>query len=92
MFCFFFILDLPNSNSFDVSLMITLLRNLTGMTTPHFGYDCLPSFHEMSESSDLARIKYYRNYLAHLKCNEVETGLFITAWEDISKVGQFYKQ
>lgn len=77
--------DVPDSKNFDVTLMVTLLRNLTPMNSPINGYDCLPSINETTESSDLARIKYFRNYLAHLDCPMIETQFFKSAWEDITK-------
>ncbi|CAG2207145.1 unnamed protein product [Mytilus edulis] len=62
----FVLTDVPNSDTFDITLIITLLRNLADLIPPHGGYDRLPSAIETTPGSDLARIKYYRNYLAHL--------------------------
>ncbi|XP_076096703.1 uncharacterized protein LOC143067354 [Mytilus galloprovincialis] len=65
--------------------MITLLRNLTNLTPPRGGYDCLPPVAtEVTPSSDLARIKHYRNILAHLDEGKIDTAMFTTAWEDIT--------
>ncbi|XP_076096950.1 uncharacterized protein LOC143067489 [Mytilus galloprovincialis] len=75
----------PDSKIFDVTLMITLLRNLTNLTPPRDGYDCLPPVAtEVTPSSDLARIKHYRNILAHLDEGKIDTAMFTTAWEDIT--------
>ncbi|XP_071166797.1 uncharacterized protein [Mytilus edulis] len=75
----------PDSKIFDVTLMITLLRNLTNLTPPRGGYDCLPPVAtEVTPSSDLARIKHYRNILAHLDEGKIDTAMFTTAWEDIT--------
>lgn len=52
--------DVPYSDTFDITLMITLLRNLTNLFPPHGGYGCLPKAIEKTPDSDLARIKYYR--------------------------------
>ncbi|XP_052059417.1 uncharacterized protein LOC127700019 [Mytilus californianus] len=76
--------DVPDSKTFDVTLIITLLRNLTQLTPPHGGYDQLPSDNETTPSSDLARIKYYRNFLAHLKEGKVDRTTFTTAWNNIT--------
>ncbi|CAC5408428.1 unnamed protein product [Mytilus coruscus] len=76
--------DVPDSKTFDITLMITLLRNLTPITHPHGGYDCLPSAMETTPGADLARIKYYRNYLAHLDDGKVGTTDFNTAWDIVS--------
>ncbi|CAG2194950.1 unnamed protein product [Mytilus edulis] len=73
--------DVPASKTFDITLMITLLRNLT----PYGGFDCLPAAAVISKGADLARLKYYRNYLAHLEDGKVEGTDFNTAWDTISE-------
>ncbi|CAC5388467.1 unnamed protein product [Mytilus coruscus] len=75
--------NVPDSKSFDVTLIITLLRNLTCLTPPHGGYDRLPSVYETTPTSDLARIKYYRNFLAHLDEGKVDNAKFTTAWDNV---------
>ncbi|XP_076078825.1 E3 ubiquitin-protein ligase DZIP3-like [Mytilus galloprovincialis] len=75
---------ITDSNTFDVTLMIALLRNLTTLTSPIQGYDKLPGAVETTPASDLARIKHYRNSLAHLNDAKVDGTLFNTAWKDIS--------
>ena len=64
--------------------MITLLRNLT----PVGGFDRLPSATETTEGADLARIKHYRNYLAHQDAPLIDNTFFTTAWNDLSNVRQ----
>ncbi|XP_076095788.1 uncharacterized protein LOC143066861 [Mytilus galloprovincialis] len=76
--------DVPDSKTFDVTLMTLLLRNLTPMTPPLCGFDRLPSAMETTPAADLARIKHYRNNLAHLYDGKLETGFFNTAWNDIT--------
>ncbi|XP_076106884.1 uncharacterized protein LOC143075380 [Mytilus galloprovincialis] len=73
-----------DSKTFDVTLMIALLRNLTTLTPPINGYDNLPVTTETTPASDLARIKHYRNLLSHLDDAKVDGTLFTTAWMDIS--------
>lgn len=70
--------DVPELKSFDVSLMVRLLRNHTKLTPPMGGFDYLPSDTETSTSADVTRIKYYRNYLAHLDHGKIETTSFGT--------------
>ncbi|CAG2186877.1 unnamed protein product [Mytilus edulis] len=77
--------DAPNSQTFDITLIITLLRNLTTITHPHGGFDTLPTASETTPGADLARIKYYRNYLAHLDDGKVESTVFNTAWDILSE-------
>ncbi|CAG2229842.1 unnamed protein product [Mytilus edulis] len=76
--------DVPDSKTFDITLMITLLRNLTNIVPPQSGFDCLPSANEITPSADIARIKYYRNYLAHLDDGKIESANFNSVWYDIS--------
>ncbi|XP_076085566.1 uncharacterized protein LOC143056362 [Mytilus galloprovincialis] len=78
---------ITDSKTFDVTLMIALLRNLTTLplVPPINGYDQLPVTIEITPASDLARIKHYRNLLAHLHDGKVDGTLFTSAWNDISK-------
>ncbi|XP_076113442.1 E3 ubiquitin-protein ligase DZIP3-like [Mytilus galloprovincialis] len=79
--------DVPDSKKFDVTLMILLLRHLTNLTPPRFGYESLPTSSETSPAADLARIKYYRNFLAHLDDGKIDSTEFATAWDTITGVG-----
>ncbi|CAC5412652.1 unnamed protein product [Mytilus coruscus] len=89
--------DFPDSKTFDLALMITLLRNLTQMNPPLAGFDRLPSAMETTPAADLARIKHYRNYLAHLDKGKIDTSFLNIAWTDITSAinrlgGQQMKQ
>ncbi|CAG2192992.1 unnamed protein product [Mytilus edulis] len=66
--------------------MICLIRNLTSISHPINGFDSLPLPGESTPGSDLARIKYYRNKLAHHDSNTIDSAYFNTAWGDISNV------
>ncbi|CAC5381652.1 unnamed protein product [Mytilus coruscus] len=77
-------IGVPDSNNFDVTLMICLIRNLTTVTHPINGFDSLPLPVETAAGSDLARIKWYRNKLAHHDSNTIDAAYFNTAWRDIS--------
>lgn len=66
--------------------MVALIRNLTNLPPPAGGYDHLPSKTDITATDDLARIKYYRNKLAHFKDGKIESQFFIVAWEDIRGV------
>ncbi|CAC5402642.1 unnamed protein product [Mytilus coruscus] len=74
----------PDSKTFDVTLMICLIRNLTSINPPINGFDSLPQTRETTPGPDLARIKHYRNELAHHDSNTIDTTYFNTAWRDIS--------
>ncbi|XP_063408206.1 E3 ubiquitin-protein ligase DZIP3-like [Mytilus trossulus] len=77
---------IPDSKTFDVTLMICLIRNLTSINPPINGFDSLPPPGEITPGSDLARIKCYRNKLAHHDSNTRDTTYFNTAWREISDV------
>ncbi|XP_052085420.1 uncharacterized protein LOC127723035 isoform X2 [Mytilus californianus] len=74
----------PDSKTFDVTLMICLIRNLTSITEPINGFDTLPIPGETTPGSDLARIKCYRNKLAHHDSNTIDTAYFNATWREIS--------
>ncbi|XP_052089965.1 uncharacterized protein LOC127726586 [Mytilus californianus] len=69
----------PNSNMFDVTLMITLLTNLTQLNH----CDKLPLVTDTTPSADLARIKYYRNHISHNKDGTISSLFFSTSWNDV---------
>lgn len=66
--------------------MVCLIRNLTSIILQINGFDSLPLPVETSPGFDLARIKFYRNELAHHDSNTTDTSYFNTAWNDISDV------
>lgn len=66
--------------------MITLLRDLTSVTPPAGGFDRLPKSTETTLGADLARIKFYRNRLAHLDDAKIDQVSFITNWNDVTSV------
>ncbi|XP_076105878.1 uncharacterized protein LOC143074214 [Mytilus galloprovincialis] len=74
----------PDSTTFDVTLMICLIRNLASIIQPRNGFDRLPLPVETTPGADLARIKWYRNVLAHHDSNKMATADFNTAWSNIS--------
>ncbi|CAC5365802.1 unnamed protein product [Mytilus coruscus] len=78
------VIGVSDSKTFDVTLMICLIRNLTSINPPINGFDSLPQTRETTPGPDLARIKYYRNELAHHDSNTIDTTYFNTAWRDIS--------
>lgn len=83
---------IPDSKTFDVTLMITLLTNLVGLNN----YNILPLVTDISPASDLARIKYHRNYISNNKDGKINNSSFSLAWDDIIQVctiarGNFFK-
>jgi hypothetical protein len=49
------------SESFDITLIVKLLRELCTLTPPPKGWDALPDDSDLTLPADIARIKYYRN-------------------------------
>ncbi|CAC5364245.1 unnamed protein product [Mytilus coruscus] len=78
----------PDSKTFDVTLIILLLRNLTDLKPPKRGFDNLPLASDTTPSADLATIKYYRNYIAHIEDGKIESSFFTKAWQDIIGVSK----
>lgn len=73
----------PNSDMFDVTLLITLLTNLTELYSYN---DKLPLVTDITPSADLERIKFYRNQISHNKDGKINNSFFCTAWDDIIEV------
>ncbi|XP_052075892.1 uncharacterized protein LOC127713981 [Mytilus californianus] len=76
---------ITSSENYDITLMICLLRNMTTIVPPLHGYDKLPPVTEVSDGADLARIKYYRNVLAHTDNGQLSNEHFNTMWICVSE-------
>ena len=50
-----------SSKTFDITLLMILLRNLGGLPSPITGWDTLPAATDKSREADIARLKYFRN-------------------------------
>ncbi|XP_063397028.1 uncharacterized protein LOC134681361 isoform X1 [Mytilus trossulus] len=70
-----------SSLSFDLTLMICLLRNLANIKVA----DILPCDTDESIEADLTRIKYYRNKIAHSDHKILSEEDFNIQWDAISK-------
>ena len=69
---------------FDITLLMVLLRNLCGLTSPATGWDKLPAETDVSREADIARVKYYRNTVyGHAECASVDDAAFNAYWSDI---------
>ena len=78
----FFLLGNPSSTTFDVTLMIVLIRNLTPIPIS----DVIPHSTDVSEGADLSRIKYYRNQVAHNDSGTIKDIQYQEWWNDITQV------
>ena len=75
----------PDSNTFDITLLFLLLTNICGLTPPSSGWHAKPSPSDSSLEANLARVKFFRNELyGHVTSTGVETTSFTTLWQEIS--------
>ena len=73
-----------SSRDFDITLLMVLLRNICGLTTPASGWDCLPPATDLTPEADIARIKWYRNTVyGHASHASVDDATFASCWTDI---------
>ena len=74
-----------SSKDFDVTLLMSLLRSICGLTPPATGWDNLPPSADTSAEANIARVKYYRNLVAGLASQaSVDDATFNSFWQDIS--------
>ncbi|CAH3014138.1 unnamed protein product [Porites evermanni] len=75
-----------SSSSFDITLLMVLLRNICGLVAPATGWDALPTATDSSREANIVRIKFFRNTLyAHARHASVDDTTFNSQWRDIRK-------
>lgn len=74
-----------SSATFDLTLMICLLRNLIPIEVG----DILPHPSDISTGADLSRLKYYRNKIAHSDAGVLTDKQLDDFWTDIAQVNHF---
>ena len=73
-----------SSKSFDITLLMVLLRNICGLTSPATGWDNFPLATDVSQEADIARVKMYRNTVyGHASQASVDDVTFGTCWKQI---------
>ena len=73
-----------SSATFDITLLLVLLRNICGLNPPSTGWDCLPPATNISIADDIARVKYYRNSLiGYASQASVDDSSFSAYWQEI---------
>ena len=75
---------LPDSSSFEITLLFLLLRNICGLHPPATGWDGKPDPNDKSLEANLARIRWYRNIDAHATTTGIEAHLFSQYWAELS--------
>ncbi|XP_052087251.1 uncharacterized protein LOC127724350 [Mytilus californianus] len=71
----------PSSTTFDIPLMLCLLRNFTDIGV----YDHTPRPEDTSVAADLSRIGHYRNKSAHLNDCYLSVESFNLIWTDLTE-------
>ena len=76
---------IPDSKTFDITLLFLLLTNICGLSPPLTGWHSKPSPGDNSLEVNLARVKGFRNELyGHVTSSGVDTTSFSTFWHEIS--------
>ena len=77
----------PDSNTFDITLLFVLLTNICGLHPPPSGWHTKPPPTDLSLEANLARTKYFRNELhGHVTTTGLNTATFTALWNEISAV------
>ena len=77
----------PDSNTFDITLLFVLLTNICGLHPPPSGWHTKPAPTDLSLEANLARMKYFRNELhGHVTTIGLDTATFTALWNEISAV------
>ena len=76
----------PDSSTFDITLLFLLLTNICGLSPPPLtGWHNKPSPGDNSLEADLARVKFFRNELyGHVTSTGVDATSFSSFWQEIS--------
>ena len=73
-----------SSASFDIPLLIVLLRTICNLSPPPAGWDTPPLTADTSRESDIARIKYFMNALSkHAAEGVFSDAVFNSYWQQI---------
>ncbi|CAC5425344.1 unnamed protein product [Mytilus coruscus] len=80
--------NIVKSEQFDTTLMICLLRNMNPckvVPAPSKGWDNLPQAANTGYTDDLARAKWYRNFVSHHEKGELSGKDFSQYWGDLEQ-------
>ena len=73
-----------SSASFDIPLLIVLLRTICNLSSPPAGWDIPPLTADTSRECDIARIKYFMNAVCkHATEGSVNDTVFSSYWQQI---------
>ena len=75
----------PDSNTFDITLLFLLLTSICGLSPPLTGWYTKPPPSDNSLEANLARVKFFRNELyGHVTSTGVDATSFSSFWQEIS--------
>ena len=75
----------PDSNTFDITLLFLLLTTICGLSPPLTGWHTKPPPGDNSLEANLARVKFFRNELyGHVTSTGVDATSFSSFWQEIS--------
>ena len=77
--------DPPDSNTFDITLLHLLLREICGLSAPSTGWHNMPSDSDTSHEANIVRIKCFRNELCHGVSTGISNPEFEDKWKKVSK-------
>ncbi|CAH3015667.1 unnamed protein product, partial [Porites evermanni] len=75
----------PDSNTFDITLLFLLLTTICGLSPPLTGWHTKPPPADNTLEANLARVKFFRNDLyGHVTSTGVDATSFSSVWHEIS--------
>lgn len=87
MICFIQPPGLPDYNTFDVTLLYTLIRNLCCLPSPAQGWGKEPKATDTEISDDIERLRLFRNnYFGHAISTSISDGEFGYVWGNLKLV------
>ena len=76
--------DPPDLETFDITLLHLLLREICHLTAPKTGWHKKPADDDDSLEANIARIKYFRNKLCHSVSTGISNAEFEDKWNEIA--------
>lgn len=80
-----------SSKDMDITLMYTIIRNVTNLAKPQNGWGNFPSVQDLGTAADIERFRKYRNDFAHKNDMDMETPDFNEKALDLIWVNTFLK-
>ena len=76
----------PSSSRFDVTLLFSLLKNISGLQPPETGWNEMPSRDDHSIEADIVRIAFFRNQFSHRGHWFIDTPTFSTLSRELCEI------